>query len=248
MEERKSQCTWGYLTGKFEGTTVTNADGTETHTEVLPLLTFSFTTDKPPVWAAGDPELWKLTRLEWIEAKRQKEFGIQYEARIAEKQKEIEILKESFRIFDMDDSGALETDEVIEILTRVGGGNAMSKQDAKEFIEMFDQNGDGKMQVGECEQQQPASPHSRGASRAALRRAAVPNAHALSHQRVRVVVVRSHRRDEGSRRSGGYELKGGRGGDCRDHCGRRRGESPGGVCLAGRAGRAGCVAVHPPPV
>merc|ERR1712216_678150 len=72
-----------------------------------------------------------------------------WEGRTEQKTKELEILKESFRIFDMDDSGHLDTEEVIEILTRVGGGNPMSKEDATEFIQMFDVNGDGKMQCAE---------------------------------------------------------------------------------------------------
>lgn len=59
-------------------------------------------------------------------------------------------LKKSFEAFDEDGSGYLTTDEVLEILTRMtGGGNALSEEDAQAFIDEFDRDGDGTLDVNE---------------------------------------------------------------------------------------------------
>lgn len=124
--------------------------GAMVHSETLPDGSeYTYETPAPPSWAKDDPELWKLTEQETIARVRIQAFEKHWASRTEEKMKEIEILKESFRIFDMDDSGCLDASEVVEILCRVGGGNPMSEDDAKEFIAMFDANGDGKMQIGE---------------------------------------------------------------------------------------------------
>lgn len=141
-------CYWGVLPGTHKGEGVQNPDGSFTYEEELPdKSTFQFTTPKPPEWAKDDPELWKVTKAEQIHTKRQEAFRAHWESRTEEKTRELEILKDSFRIFDKDNSGCIDANEVLEILTRVGGGNPMTQDDAKEFIKMFDQNGDGKMQA-----------------------------------------------------------------------------------------------------
>ena len=55
---------------------------------------------------------------------------------------------DAFKTFDVDGSGSLEADEVINILTRKTK-KAMSQDEAKRFIKQFDRNGDGKMDIKE---------------------------------------------------------------------------------------------------
>jgi len=151
--ERLSQCTWGLCPGThvpYEDPVTDPKTGETTHKEQLPDgSVFEFKTPKAPTWHTDDPELWALTKAETIHKERQKAFEIHWEGRTAEKVKEIEILKDSFRCFDLDDSGTLEKEEVLTILTRVGGGNPMTEADALEFIALFDQDGDGKMNCAE---------------------------------------------------------------------------------------------------
>ena len=114
-----------------------------------------FETPGPPHWATKDPELWKTTHEENIKNARAAAFGPHMDARMKEKQEEVEILKSAFNHFDADGSGSLDTDEVIQILTRVGGGNPMSEADAKEFIGLFDHDGSGRMEINECKSAKP---------------------------------------------------------------------------------------------
>jgi len=146
-----AHCTWGFCPGthKCGIDCVADDKGIITHTETLAIGTFTFTTPAPPSWAPNDKELWDLTHKENISKFRQKAYEIYYEGRLDEKTKEVQVLKDSFAAFDTDGSGCLDHDEVLSILTRVGGGNPMSKDDAEDFIKMFDVNGDGKMQLAE---------------------------------------------------------------------------------------------------
>ena len=52
----------------------------------------------------------------------------------------------AFRAFDIDDSGALSTAELKEVLTRQGGGRPLSDDDVEEVLQVFDANGDGQLQ------------------------------------------------------------------------------------------------------
>ena len=105
----------------------------------------------PPTWAKDDPELWEATKNENALKNKEKAFQAHMAARSQEKLEEYRDLENSFKVFDADGSGFLDNAEVLQILTRAGGGHPMSDQDAKEFIELFDHNGDGKMDVKECE-------------------------------------------------------------------------------------------------
>jgi len=78
-----------------------------------------------------------------IQAKKEAEVKAANDKRLAS-------LKASFDVFDTDGSGSLDTEEVVEILTRMtGGGTAMSEADALEFIKEFDRDGDGFLDVNE---------------------------------------------------------------------------------------------------
>ena len=55
---------------------------------------------------------------------------------------------DAFKTFDVDGSGSLEAEEVINILTRKSK-KAMTPAEAQRFIKQFDRNGDGKMDIKE---------------------------------------------------------------------------------------------------
>lgn len=55
----------------------------------------------------------------------------------------------AFRTFDTDDSGALTTVELKEVLTRKGGGKALSDAEVEDILQVFDANGDGVLQFEE---------------------------------------------------------------------------------------------------
>ncbi len=55
----------------------------------------------------------------------------------------------SFKEFDVDGSGSLTADEVVAILTRQSGGQALSVEDAREFVSGFDVDGDGMLNYAE---------------------------------------------------------------------------------------------------
>ena len=57
-------------------------------------------------------------------------------------------LRAAFAVFDKDNSGDLDADELLSILTRPGGKSALSKADAHEFIGLFDT--DGEQQTRKC--------------------------------------------------------------------------------------------------
>ena len=68
----------------------------------------------------------------------------------AKNNKRIASLKASFDVFDKDKSGKLGSDEVLEILTRMTGGEEpLTEEDAIEFIKEFDRDGDGEISVDE---------------------------------------------------------------------------------------------------
>jgi len=57
----------------------------------------------------------------------------------------------AFDVFDLDQDGFIEEDELINVLVRPGG-SALSKDDAKDFLSCFrscDRNGDGKLSIDE---------------------------------------------------------------------------------------------------
>mmetsp|Transcript_36547 Transcript_36547/g.96451 ORF Transcript_36547/g.96451 Transcript_36547/m.96451 type:complete len:222 (+) Transcript_36547:111-776(+) len=58
-------------------------------------------------------------------------------------------LRQAFKTFDTDGSGTLSKDELINILTREGGGAALSPEVAEALIAEFDKNGDGVLDVDE---------------------------------------------------------------------------------------------------
>ena len=55
----------------------------------------------------------------------------------------IKKLKAAFDVFDADGSGALDHEEMREVLKRPGGGQQMTDDEIKEIIQDFDANGDG---------------------------------------------------------------------------------------------------------
>lgn len=55
---------------------------------------------------------------------------------------------DAFQSFDKDGSGKLSSEEVINILTRKSK-RAMTKAEANKFIQQFDRNGDGEMDIKE---------------------------------------------------------------------------------------------------
>jgi hypothetical protein len=58
-------------------------------------------------------------------------------------------LVKAFKTFDKDNSGSLDAQEFLAILTRESGGLQMNEEDAKEMLEEFDENGDGVLQMDE---------------------------------------------------------------------------------------------------
>lgn len=58
-------------------------------------------------------------------------------------------LRNAFARFDRDNSGTLSASEMVGILTRNGGGQAMSRKDAQDVITAFDINGDGVLNYEE---------------------------------------------------------------------------------------------------
>ena len=70
---------------------------------------------------------------------------------MAANDKRIASLKKAFEVFDKDGSGKLKADEVIEILTRMTAAtySQFTTEDAKAFIQEFDRNGDGVLDVNE---------------------------------------------------------------------------------------------------
>lgn len=104
---------------------------------------------KPP-WADEDPELWEAQKMETAKPIALTQLR---ESKLRELKSEdrerIEALKKAFDEFDTDGSGELSTEEVINILTRMGGGAAMSEDDAKAFIAEFDADHDGAINLSE---------------------------------------------------------------------------------------------------
>ena len=58
-------------------------------------------------------------------------------------------LEEAFRVFDKDGSGSLSVAELQAVLTRPGGGAALSEDEVQEIIAEFDTNHDGELQFEE---------------------------------------------------------------------------------------------------
>lgn len=58
-------------------------------------------------------------------------------------------LRAAFAAFDIDGSGTLTAAELAAALTRKGGGDALSEEDAREIIEFADANGDGVLSIDE---------------------------------------------------------------------------------------------------
>lgn len=58
-------------------------------------------------------------------------------------------LRNAFNAFDVDKSGALTASELAAVLTRPGGGQAMSEEDAATLLKEADLNGDGVLSVDE---------------------------------------------------------------------------------------------------
>jgi Ca2+-binding EF-hand superfamily protein len=109
------------------------------------------TVDIPkPSWAKDDPELWDVDKMEKAMPLALKKLQDETLAELkAEEEKRMAALRSAFDKFDEDGSGELTTDEVVTILTRMGGGKAMSEEDARSFIQEFDRNGDGSLNVKE---------------------------------------------------------------------------------------------------
>ena len=51
-----------------------------------------------------------------------------------------------FKKFDKDGSGSLSAEELKAVLTRPGGGAALSDEEVRAIIDEFDANGDGELQ------------------------------------------------------------------------------------------------------
>eukprot|EP00325_Prymnesiales_sp_UTEX-LB-985_P032556 CAMPEP_0174723152 /NCGR_PEP_ID=MMETSP1094-20130205/40189_1 /TAXON_ID=156173 /ORGANISM="Chrysochromulina brevifilum, Strain UTEX LB 985" /LENGTH=387 /DNA_ID=CAMNT_0015924143 /DNA_START=76 /DNA_END=1239 /DNA_ORIENTATION=- len=58
-------------------------------------------------------------------------------------------LRAAFAVFDQDHSGLLQTEEVLRVLTREGGGSALTTADAQAVIDAFDADKDGQLNVEE---------------------------------------------------------------------------------------------------
>ena len=63
------------------------------------------------------------------------------------------LIEAAFKAFDTDGSGFLEPEEIRAILMRPGGGAPLTEPEAdaevKKFIDKYDKNGDGKLEIGE---------------------------------------------------------------------------------------------------
>ena len=101
----------------------------------------------------GGDSMWELYVQDMGEKAAKKTFQSRAAKQAAEDKAKndtrIAKLKAAFDVFDKDGSGCLDTDEVIEILTRMSGGTPLSEADAKEFIHQFDRDGDGSIDVNE---------------------------------------------------------------------------------------------------
>ena len=60
-----------------------------------------------------------------------------------------EALTRAFDMFDDNGDGFLTSDEIVEVLTRPGGGRPFTKEDAKAIVEKHDFNKDGKLDYAE---------------------------------------------------------------------------------------------------
>ena len=124
-------------------------DGTETHYEIFDGEEVCFKVKLATGLRESDPEMFKLVRDENVDKARQKAYAAHSDQRLAQEVVGYKNMKEAFEVFDADGSGYLDTEELMLILTRAGGGNPMTEDDAKSFITLFDHNGDGKMQYTE---------------------------------------------------------------------------------------------------
>ena len=102
----------------------------------------------------GGESMWELHVDEWGKKLAKKAFEAKAAKLKAEEaaknNKRIASLKASFDVFDKDGSGKLGSDEVLEILTRMTGGEEpLTEEDAIEFIKEFDRDGDGEISVDE---------------------------------------------------------------------------------------------------
>jgi hypothetical protein len=103
--------------------------------------------------AMEDRELWDMLIQEKIVEAKALAKQQASAARVEENMLRLTKLEDAFSHFDADGSGALDNEEVMKILMRVGpedtNPNAMTEDDAKEFINLFDQDGSGKMEIKE---------------------------------------------------------------------------------------------------
>ena len=102
----------------------------------------------------GGESMWELYVQDQGTKAAEKEFKKRKDKADAEEKAKndarIASLKASFEVFDVDGSGELTEDEVLGILTRMtGGGTELTLEDAKAFIEEFDRDGDGCLDVYE---------------------------------------------------------------------------------------------------
>ena len=58
-------------------------------------------------------------------------------------------LEAAFKKFDTNGDGFLDKQEVKAILQRPGGGNALTDEEADDFIGLYDENADGKLDIKE---------------------------------------------------------------------------------------------------
>ena len=58
-------------------------------------------------------------------------------------------LHAAFRQFDLDGNGKISAEEFVSVLTRGGGGNPLTMQQAQQLIREFDRNNDGQLDVNE---------------------------------------------------------------------------------------------------
>ena len=58
-------------------------------------------------------------------------------------------LRDAFARFDANGDGFLTYNELVDIFTRLGGGNPMTDADARAFVERHDKNGDGRLDLEE---------------------------------------------------------------------------------------------------
>jgi len=60
-----------------------------------------------------------------------------------------ERIQRAFEIFDTDGNGSLSIAELKAVLTRPGGGHALTDKEVAAIIAEFDANGDGELQIDE---------------------------------------------------------------------------------------------------